>query len=68
MKKHVINYGLSGKLYEVEPGTVDPLNPESDIASLSIPKERGLESAIFLSDTYNISERFALDIGLRYSF
>ncbi len=67
-ENHIVNYGLSGKLYEVEPGNVDPLNPESDIASLQIPKERGLEGAIFLSDTYTISERFALDVGLRYSF
>nr|WP_299173593.1 carboxypeptidase-like regulatory domain-containing protein [uncultured Allomuricauda sp.] len=65
---HIVNYGLSGKLYQVEPGNVDPLNPESNIASLQIPKERGLEAAIFLSDTYTISEKFALDVGLRYSF
>lgn len=65
---HNFDYGISGKLYSVLPGQIEPKGPEDLILPLSIPKERGLESAIFITDSYTINDRLLLDIGLRYSF
>ena len=67
-EQHNIDYGISGKLYGVLPGQIEPKGPQDIILPLSIPKERGLESAIFVTDSYTINKRLLLDIGLRYSF
>ena len=61
------NYGVEGKLYAVEPGTLEPLNQESTIEYNSLQRERALESAAYLSANYSITKKFAVDLGLRYS-
>ena len=66
--KHTFDYGLSGKLYQVNPGSIFPRGSESIIESLTVPKERALESAVFLSDNFTVNEKLLLNIGLRYSF
>ena len=65
---HTFDYGLSGKLYRVDPGAISPLNDTSDITYLMIPREKGLEAAVFLSDSFKLSDQLLLDVGLRYSF
>ncbi|NND12054.1 MAG: TonB-dependent receptor, partial [Flavobacteriaceae bacterium] len=62
-----LTYGVSSKLYNIAPGDFEPLTSDSDIEFLSIQKEKGLESAAFVSIDYEINEKFALDAGLRYS-
>ncbi|EAR01531.1 carboxypeptidase-like regulatory domain-containing protein [Maribacter sp. HTCC2170] len=59
---HNFGYGLSSKLYKVNPG-----NYKSIIEDITIPKEKGLESAIFISDEFKISEKFLMNLGFRYS-
>lgn len=65
--KHKFSYGLSTKLYGVDPGYLNPTNPESSLIPLDIEKERGLESAAYIGDNFKISDKFLLDFGLRYS-
>lgn len=67
-KKHKFDYGFNSKLYKVNPGNIKPKGENSDIEALSLDEERGIESAIYISDLYEISNKFLLDIGLRYSF
>mgnify|MGYP003630940503 CR=1 FL=1 len=64
---HTLDYGLSGKLYLVSPGNIDPQGSESQVSPLSIPQEKGLESALFISDSYNISDKWSVNAGIRYS-
>jgi len=66
-KKHKFTYGLSSKLYSIDPGTISPVGANSDIQFNEIDRERGLESAIYLSDSYVVNEKILLDLGLRYS-
>ncbi|WP_190808885.1 carboxypeptidase-like regulatory domain-containing protein [Flagellimonas sp. S3867] len=66
--KHKFDYGISSKLYIVNPGDIVPLGGNSDVSSLTIPEERGLESAVFISDSYEVNDKLLIDIGLRYSF
>ncbi|MDF0707840.1 TonB-dependent receptor [Flagellimonas okinawensis] len=61
------NYGVEGKLYAVEPGTLEPLNDGSSIEYNSLEKERALEAAAYLSANYNITKKLAVDLGMRYS-
>ncbi|WP_431121383.1 TonB-dependent receptor [Flagellimonas flava] len=66
--KHKFDFGLSSKLYVVDPGDIVPLGGDSEVTSLTIPQEKGLESAIFASDSYEVNDKLLIDIGLRYSF
>ena len=65
--KHKFTYGISSKLYNVSPGNLSPKDPNSLLLSINIDKEKGLESAGFISDNFKISEKLLLDIGVRYS-
>ena len=67
-KKHKFKYGISSKLYNINPGTIKPSDINSDIEFKSLEKEKGLESAIYFSDLFEITDRLLLDVGLRYSF
>lgn len=64
---HNLNYGLSTKLYVIEPGKLEPLGQESSIEAKYLNKEKGIESAIYFSDEYNMSEDLLLNAGLRFS-
>jgi len=67
-KQHRISYGLSAKHYGVDPGYLNPKDPASPIVSVAIPKEKALESALYVSDTYKFNEKLLIDAGFRYSF
>ncbi|MCL6265474.1 TonB-dependent receptor [Flagellimonas myxillae] len=64
---HNFDYGFSGKLYRVNPGSIEPLSGESVINPIFLPKERGLETAVFISDDFKINEKLSIHAGLRYS-
>jgi len=44
-----------------------PSGKESLVTPNVVPKEQALESAIYAGDRYSITDKLALDIGLRYS-
>ncbi len=66
--KHKFDFGISSKLYQVNPGDIVPLGADSDVSALTIPEERGLESAAFISNSYEVNDKLLIDLGLRYSF
>jgi hypothetical protein len=66
--KHSLSYGIASKLYNISPGYQHPKNPESLLIPTDIEKERALESAIYLADSYKLSDKLLLDLGLRYSY
>ena len=65
--KHKFSYGLSTKLYQIEPGNIKPKGDESIIEIKRLNKERGLESAMYVSDLFEVNKKLLFDIGLRYS-
>ena len=66
MTNHQIDAGFEGNITQVDPGKIRTTNPFETTAS-QIPKESGIETAIFLSDEYKLSEKITLNLGLRYS-
>lgn len=66
-EKHRLTYGISGKVYLVDPGEIRPEGKESSIETLVLPQEKGIEGAIFASDEFTLSERLLLYAGVRYS-
>lgn len=65
---HKLSYGVSSKLYSVLPGEIEPKSATDLITATSVPKEKGLEGAIFISDNIKMNEKLQLDLGFRYSF
>ncbi|MGO4772525.1 TonB-dependent receptor domain-containing protein [Flavobacterium sp. W22_SRS_FK3] len=66
-EKHKFSYGISSKLYGVDPGYLNPKNPQSSLVPVDVETEKGLESALYVGDNFKISDKFLLDFGLRYS-
>lgn len=66
--KHTLSYGIASKLYNISPGYQHPTKPDATLISTDIEKERGLESGIYLADSYKVSDKLLVDLGLRYSF
>lgn len=67
-KKHNFSYGIASKLYNIYPGYQHPKNPNATLIVTDIEKEKALESAIYFSDNYKLSDKLLIDLGLRYSF
>ncbi|MCY2687294.1 carboxypeptidase-like regulatory domain-containing protein [Salinimicrobium sp. TH3] len=65
---HRFDYGVSSKLYIVSPGDVEPLDEESVVQALSIPQEKGVESAAYFTDNFTVNEKLLINTGVRYSF
>ena len=66
-KNHTFDYGISSKLYTVSPGSINPSDEASIVNPLTIDTERGLESAVFVSDVYDVNSKLSLNLGLRYA-
>ncbi|MGJ8593447.1 MAG: TonB-dependent receptor [Aquaticitalea sp.] len=66
-KAHKLDYGIASKIYTVEPGSIDPLGANSTIEQKRLADEKGLESAVFFSDLFEVNDKLSFDIGLRYS-
>ncbi|MEE9364255.1 MAG: TonB-dependent receptor [Cellulophaga sp.] len=66
-KELSFNYGLSSKLYNISPGNKIPKGDESIVSALRIPKERAIESGLYLSGKYNLNEKLSFNLGIRYA-
>ncbi|MFP4847158.1 carboxypeptidase-like regulatory domain-containing protein [Winogradskyella sp. PE311] len=67
-KAHAISYGLSGKLYGIFPGRIEPQGQNNQITPVNLSKEQGVEGGVFISDVYKVNDKLLLDFGLRFSF
>ena len=65
--KHTLSFGLSSLYYDVHSGSVDPLGNTSLITADTVEAEHALESAIYLGDQYNVSSKFSINGGVRFS-
>ncbi|MBJ6118874.1 TonB-dependent receptor [Pontibacter sp. BT310] len=66
-EKHTVDFGASSIFYQSSPGSLTPHSQESLISEDIIQKEKAVESAIYISDRYDISPRLSVSVGLRYS-
>jgi TonB dependent receptor/TonB-dependent Receptor Plug Domain/CarboxypepD_reg-like domain len=61
-----IEMGVGAILYNINPGTLNP-GTSQNVNYKSVPKEKSIESGIYLEDEYSLSKRFNISFGLRYS-
>ena len=60
--------GVSGILYTVQPGAIEPYDEESGIIPNTLEEETGLELAGFINGEANINEALQLSAGVRLSY
>jgi len=65
--KHTLSFGLNSLLYDVHSGSVTPTTKTSLILPDTLESEHALESALYLSDHYDVSNDFSIDGGVRFS-
>jgi hypothetical protein len=66
--KHTIDFGASSLLYNTAPGDQQPLGEQSLLLPTLIQHERAVESAVYAAERFDVSPRFSVVLGLRYSF
>lgn len=64
----LINGGVSGILYSVKPGDIEPYDDESTIVANPLEEEKGLELAAFVNGDFNINPELQISAGLRLSY
>ncbi|MGV3589459.1 MAG: TonB-dependent receptor domain-containing protein [Adhaeribacter sp.] len=65
--KHTFDFGVSTIRYNVAAGSLQPVGSESLITPDVLDREKARESAVYLSDKFDISQRLSVSVGLRYS-
>lgn len=65
--KHTISFGVSSIYYDLSPGSLLPFTAASLIVPDVLQRERATESAIYVSDQFEISPKLSLYVGLRHS-
>ena len=64
--KHTLSYGVNALYYNVVPGIFQPEGQESIIEEKVLETERAVEAAFYVSDSWNISDKFLMEYGMRY--
>lgn len=64
---HDLKFGTRINLYDVYQGDIRPINNSINITPLNIPRERGLETAVFAMDNWTVNEKLSINYGLRFS-
>ncbi|MBN2237923.1 MAG: carboxypeptidase-like regulatory domain-containing protein [Bacteroidales bacterium] len=65
--KHTIQFGLNSTLYTIDKGIYEPLTGISLIEYANLGKEKGIESALFLSDEWKVNQDLTFSGGLRFN-
>ncbi len=65
--KNLYSLGIDAKIYDLNPGFINPLGSESQLAPEKLEEEKGREFSFFLSDNISIFDNLTGSIGLRYS-
>lgn len=65
--KNTLDFGLGSILYKLHPDALYPSGRASLVIPQVLEKEQGLESALYASDKIDLSSRFSLNLGIRYT-
>ena len=64
---HTLGYGVQATRYDLNPGDYRGVGESSLVTSRALDPERGVEAALYVSDTWDITDGLTLDAGIRWS-
>lgn len=64
---HTLNWGVNALLYDVVPGKIVPTTEASLRKAQTMQKEKALEAAVYGNEEWDITDRFTISAGARYS-
>jgi len=64
---HTLGYGVQATRYDLNPGDYRGVGESSLVTSRALDRERGVEAALYISDTWDITDGLTLDAGIRWS-
>ncbi|MFN8340069.1 MAG: TonB-dependent receptor [Cyclobacteriaceae bacterium] len=65
--KHTITFGASSIYYHLQPGTRTASDAQSIVTPVKVQNEQAVESALYVSDRFEVTPKLSLTYGLRYS-
>jgi hypothetical protein len=65
--RHEISFGGGAILYALDRGEILPLGDDSDREYLNLGRERGVETAFYISDEIPLTSKLTVQGGIRYS-
>ena len=65
--KHSLEFGADFVLYKLDRGTLLPYGKESLVSKVILGKDKGIESSLYISDSYDIKSWLNLNLGFRYT-
>lgn len=63
--KHIVRFGLNATHHRISPIDIESTTPQSQVNSLTQEKRYGLESAVYVSDEWAVTEKLNLLYGVR---
>lgn len=64
--KHIMNFGVHGIQYSLNPGHNKPYGDESIVLDKQLDEENAREISVYLGDEFTINEKFSVSYGGRY--
>lgn len=64
---HHLSFGINAIRYDFQPGNYLPNRAASLIVEDHLPREKALESVVYLGDEWDVTSRLSLNAGIRYS-
>ena len=65
--KNKLNFGLKSLYYNIKPGSYQPEGVNSIVKPDKLDTEKALESALYAEDQWDISQKFSVTGGIRFS-
>lgn len=62
-----LNYGVNSTYYDFNPGTIEPIDDNSEINFRQLDKKYAFEPAFYLEAEQKLTDKLAINYGLRYS-
>jgi hypothetical protein len=66
-QKNALEYGADITFYKLDRGNILPYGENSLRSKVDLGIDRGIESSIFISDSYDVTNRMNLTLGIRYT-
>lgn len=67
LQNHKLDWGLSALMYDINPGTIKPYGDVSLYTPKTLQQEKALEAAVYFNEEWDITSKFTVSAGARYS-